>query len=156
MRCPHCGSMEDKVIDSRALAAGDATRRRRECMSCGYRYTSYERIEEKPLMVIKSGGRREPFERAKIERGVERSLEKRPVAAFAVERLVNEIEDTAVMAAGEAREVKAQVIGEAALDKLFELDRVAYIRFASVYRHFENLDEFVEEIGKLSRKRGKK
>jgi transcriptional repressor NrdR len=121
-------------------------------MSCGYRYTSYERIEEKPLMVIKSDGRRQPFDRAKIERGVERSLEKRPVAALAVERLVNEIEDSTMMAAGEAREIKAQVIGEAVLDRLFELDRVAYIRFASVYRHFENLDEFVEEIKKLSMK----
>jgi transcriptional repressor NrdR len=148
--------MEDKVTDSRTLAAGDATRRRRECTSCGYRYTSYERIEEKPLMVIKADGRRQPFDRAKIERGVERSLEKRPVAALAVERLVNEIEDAAVMAAGESREIKARVIGEAVLDKLFELDRVAYIRFASVYRHFENLDEFVEEIKRLSKKRGKK
>ncbi|MDR1469069.1 MAG: transcriptional regulator NrdR [Spirochaetaceae bacterium] len=156
MRCPRCGSMEDKVTDSRTLAAGDATRRRRECLSCGYRYTSYERIEEKPLMVIKADGRRQPFDRAKIERGVERSLEKRPVAVMAVERLVNEVEDAAVMAAGESREIRAQVIGEAVLDKLFELDRVAYIRFASVYRHFENLDEFVEEIKKLSKKRGKK
>jgi transcriptional repressor NrdR len=148
--------MEDKVTDSRLLVAGDVTRRRRECLSCGYRYTSYERVEEKPLMVIKSDGRRQPFDRAKIERGVERSLEKRPVAALAVERLVNEVEDAAVMSAGESREVRARVIGEAVLDKLFELDRVAYIRFASVYRHFENLDEFVEEIKKLSKKRGKK
>jgi transcriptional repressor NrdR len=146
--------MEDKVTDSRMLVAGDVTRRRRECLSCGYRYTSYERIEEKPLMVIKSDGRRQPFDRKKIERGVERSLEKRPVAALAVERLVNEVEDAAVMSAGESREVRAQVIGEAVLDKLFELDRVAYIRFASVYRHFENLGEFVEEIKKLSKKRG--
>jgi transcriptional repressor NrdR len=145
--------MDDKVTDTRTLAAGDATRRRRECMACGYRYTSYERIEQKPLMVIKADGRRQPFERAKIERGVERSLEKRPVAVMEVERLVNEIEDSATIAAGEAREVRAQVIGEAVLEKLFELDRVAYIRFASVYRHFENLDEFVEEIKKLSGKR---
>jgi transcriptional repressor NrdR len=145
--------MEDKVIDSRVLVAGDVTRRRRECLSCGYRYTSYERVEEKPLMVIKSDGRRQPFDRAKIERGVERSLEKRPVAALAVERLVNEVEDAAVMSAGESREIRAQVIGEAVLDKLFELDRVAYIRFASVYRHFENLDEFVEEIKELSVKK---
>jgi transcriptional repressor NrdR len=147
--------MEDKVTDSRALAAGDATRRRRECLSCGYRYTSYERIEEKPLMVIKTDGRRQPFDRAKIERGIERSLEKRPVAMMAVERLVNEVEDTAMMVAGETREIRSQVIGEAVLNKLFELDRVSYIRFASVYRHFENLDEFIEEIKKLSRNRKK-
>jgi transcriptional repressor NrdR len=148
--------MEDKVTDSRTLAAGDAIRRRRECMSCGYRYTSYERVEEKPLMVIKADGRRQPFDRTKIERGVERSIEKRPVAVMEIERLVNEVEDGVVMAAGETREIKTQFIGEAVLDKLFELDRVAYIRFASVYRHFENLDEFVEEIKKLSRKRGNK
>jgi transcriptional repressor NrdR len=146
--------MEDKVTDSRTLAAGDAIRRRRECASCGYRYTSYERIEEKPLMVVKVKGRREPFDRAKIERGVVRSLEKRPVAALEIERLVNEIEDGVVMAAGESREVETRFIGEMVLDKLFELDRVAYIRFASVYRHFEDLDEFVAEIKKLSRRRG--
>jgi transcriptional repressor NrdR len=148
--------MEDKVTDSRTLAAGDAVRRRRECISCGYRYTSYERIEEKPLMVIKAKGRREPFDRAKIERGVGRSLEKRPVAAMETERLVNEIEDGVVMAAGEAREIGTRFIGEMVLDKLFEIDRVAYIRFASVYRHFEDLDEFVAEIKKLSKRRGVK
>jgi transcriptional repressor NrdR len=146
--------MEDKVTDSRTLAEGGAIRRRRECMACGYRYTSYERIEEKPLMVIKTEGRREPFDRAKIERGVERSLEKRPVAVMEVERLVNEIEDGVVIAAGETREIGTHFIGEMVLDKLFELDRVAYIRFASVYRHFENLDEFVAEIDKLSKRRG--
>jgi transcriptional repressor NrdR len=95
--------MDDKVTDSRTLAAGDAIRRRRECISCGYRYTSYERIEEKPLMVIKADGRRQPFDRAKIERGIERSIEKRPVAVMEVECLVNEVEDGVVMAAGEAR-----------------------------------------------------
>jgi transcriptional repressor NrdR len=146
--------MDNKVADSRMLAAGDAIRRRRECISCGYRYTSYERIEEKPLMVVKAKGRREPFDRAKIERGVVRSLEKRPVAAMAIEQLVNEIEDGVVMFAGESREIETRFIGEMVLDKLFELDRVAYIRFASVYRHFEDLDEFVAEIKKLSRRRG--
>jgi transcriptional repressor NrdR len=146
--------MEDKVTDSRTLAAGGAIRRRRECVSCGYRYTSYERVEEKPLMVVKAKGRREPFDRAKIERGVARSLEKRPVAVLEIERLVNEIEDRVVMVAGESREIETRFIGEMVLDKLFELDRVAYIRFASVYRHFEDLDEFVAEIKKLSRRRG--
>lgn len=154
MRCPHCGSMEDKVTDSRTLAAGDAIRRRRECMSCGFRYTSYERIEEKPLMVIKRDGRREPFDRAKVEHGIERSIQKRPVSALEVERVVNEIEDSAVIMAGEAREVNTAALGDAVLGKLFELDRVAYIRFASVYRHFENLDEFVSEIKKLTKRKG--
>jgi transcriptional repressor NrdR len=148
--------MEDKVTDSRTLAEGNAIRRRRECVSCGYRYTSYERVEEKPLMVIKAKGRREPFDRAKIERGVTRSLEKRPVAALEIEHLVNGIEDGVVIAAGESREIETRFIGETVLDKLFELDRVAYIRFASVYRHFEDLDEFVAEIKKLSKRRGKK
>jgi transcriptional repressor NrdR len=148
--------MEDKVTNSRTLAEGNAIRRRRECVSCGYRYTSYERVEEKPLMVVKAKGRREPFDRAKIERGVARSLEKRTVAALEIEHLVNEIEDSVVIAAGESREIKTQFIGETVLDKLFELDRVAYIRFASVYRHFEDLDEFVAEIKKLSKRRGKR
>jgi transcriptional repressor NrdR len=145
--------MDDKVTDSRTLAAGDAIRRRRECTSCGYRYTSYERIEEKPLMLIKRDGRREPFERHKVEQGIERSIQKRPISALEVERIVNEIEDAAVMLAGESRELKASTLGDAVLTKLFELDNVAYIRFASVYRHFETLDEFVKEIKNLTQKR---
>jgi transcriptional repressor NrdR len=145
--------MEDRVTDSRTLAEGNAIRRRRECVSCGYRYTSYERVEEKPLMVVKAKGRREPFDRAKIERGVARSLEKRTVAMLEIEHLVNEIEDGVVIAAGESREIETRFIGETVLEKLFELDRVAYIRFASVYRHFEDLDEFVAEIKKLSKRK---
>ncbi|MDR0496127.1 MAG: transcriptional regulator NrdR, partial [Treponema sp.] len=93
MRCPHCGSFDDKVIESRTLANGDAIRRRRECSHCSYRFTSYERTEDKQFMVIKRGGRREPFDRAKIERGVGRALEKRPVSAMGIESLVNEVED---------------------------------------------------------------
>jgi transcriptional repressor NrdR len=146
----------DKVLDSRTLANGGAIRRRRLCGACGYRYTSYERIEEKPFMVVKRDGRREPFERAKIEAGLERAIQKRPVSPLNVERLVNEVEDKAVIAGGLAREIGSGAIGEMVLEKLGQLDNVAYIRFASVCRHFENLDEFISEIEKLGVKNDKK
>ena len=149
MRCPHCGSIDDKVIESRTLANGDAIRRRRECTGCGYRFTSYERTEDKQFMVIKRVGRREPFDRAKIEHGVSRALEKRPVSQMSIDSLVNEIEDQAAMMGKENHEIAAAVIGDLVLEKLAALDKVAYIRFASVYRHFENLDEFVREIQKI-------
>ena len=150
MRCPHCGNLDDKVIESRTLAHGEATRRRRECAHCGSRFTSYERIEDKPFMVIKRDGRREPFDREKIERGVQRALEKRPVSQLSIERLINEIEDAAAIEGKVNREIAAASIGELVLEKLGELDKVAYIRFASVYRQFENLDEFIREIRLLS------
>jgi transcriptional repressor NrdR len=146
VRCPHCGSFDDKVIESRTLANGDAIRRRRECLNCGYRFTSYERTEDKQFMVIKRGGRREPFDRAKIERGVSRALEKRPVSQMSIESLVNEIEDMAAIRGKVNHEIDAATIGDLVLEKLAALDKVAYIRFAAVYRHFENLDDFVREI----------
>ncbi|HOJ98532.1 MAG TPA: transcriptional regulator NrdR [Termitinemataceae bacterium] len=152
MRCPHCGSFNDKVVESRTLANGESIRRRRECIDCGYRFTSYERIEDKQFMVIKRDGRREPFDRAKIERGVQRALEKRPVSQMTIENLVNEIEDAVVIAGKANHEIPSTEIGEMVLKKLGEIDKVAYIRFASVYRHFENLDEFVQEIQKLGGK----
>jgi transcriptional repressor NrdR len=137
------------VNESRTLANGEAIRRRRECISCGYRFTSYERIEDKQFMVVKRDGRREPFDRAKIERGVQRALEKRPVSQMSIENIVNEIEDAAAMMSKGNHETDAAAIGDLVLEKLGALDKVAYIRFASVYRHFENLDEFVREIQKL-------
>ena len=146
MRCPHCGGVDDKVIESRTLANGDAIRRRRECSQCGYRFTSYERTEDKQFMVIKRGGRREPFDRAKIERGVSRALEKRPVSQMGIESLVNEIEDRAAIMGKINHEIDTAIIGDLVLEKLAALDKVAYIRFAAVYRHFENLDDFVREI----------
>jgi transcriptional repressor NrdR len=133
-------------VESRTLANGDAIRRRRECESCGCRFTSYERIEDKQFMVIKKDGRREPFDRTKIERGVQRALEKRPVSQMSIENLINEIEDQSAILGKMNHEIAAHVIGDLVLQKLAELDKVAYIRFASVYRHFENLDEFVREI----------
>lgn len=152
MRCPHCGNFDDKVIESRTLANGESIRRRRECNGCGYRFTSYERIEEKQFMVVKRDGRREPFDREKIERGVQRALEKRPVSQMTIENIVNEIEDAAVMRGKANHETASTEIGELVLEKLNQVDKVAYIRFASVYRHFEDMEQFVNEIQKLGGK----
>jgi transcriptional repressor NrdR len=149
VRCPHCGNSDDKVIESRTLANGDAIRRRRECNNCGFRFTSYERIEDKQFMVVKRDGRREPFDRRKIERGVERALEKRPISPMMIESLINQIEDQAAIEGKGSREISASSIGDLVLEKLALVDKVAYIRFASVYRHFENLDEFIREIQKM-------
>jgi transcriptional repressor NrdR len=149
MRCPHCGSIDDKVVESRTLANGEAIRRRRECERCGYRFTSYERTEDNQFMVIKKDGRREPFERDKIERGIKHALRKRPVSQLQIESLVNEIEDEAAIINKDSREIPSRVIGDLILERLGKLDKVAYIRFASVTRHFENLDEFIKEINIL-------
>lgn len=149
MRCPYCGSLDDKVIESRTMANGESIRRRRECISCGFRFTSYERIEEKPFMVVKLDGRRQPFDRSKLEKGIERALEKRPVSTNTLENIVNDIEDQAVMKGKVSREISTQELGELVLERLYSVDKVAYIRFASVYRHFENLDEFINEVNKL-------
>lgn len=149
MRCPYCGSLDDKVIESRTMANGESIRRRRECNSCGYRFTSYERIEEKPFMVVKRDGRREPFDRAKLERGIQRALEKRPVSTSMVDQLATEIEDEAVMRGKVSREISTADLGELVLQRLYGIDKVAYIRFASVYKHFENLDEFLTEVNNV-------
>ncbi len=149
MKCPHCGSLDDKVIDSRSLANGEAIRRRRECLSCNLRFTSYERIEEKPLMVVKRDGRREPFERSKIERGLIRSLEKRPISQMSIENFINEIEDEAAQLAKTSNEISSEAIGSMVLRRLYDLDKVAYIRFASVYRKYETAGEFIREIEAL-------
>ena len=137
MRCPYCGSLDDKVIESRTMANGEAIRRRRECMSCSYRFTSYERIEEKPFMVVKSDDRRQPFDRAKLEKGIERALEKRPVSTNMIENILNDIEDQAIMKGKTTREISTTDLGELVLERLRQVDKVAYIRFASVYKHFE-------------------
>ncbi|MBQ5999707.1 MAG: transcriptional repressor NrdR [Treponema sp.] len=146
MRCPYCGSLNDKVIESRTMANGESIRRRRECNACGYRFTSYERIEEKPFMVIKRDGRRQPFDRQKLEKGIERALEKRSVTTGTIENLVNEIEDAAIMGCKTTREISTSSLGELVLKRLYKLDKVAYIRFASAYKHFETLEEFLTEI----------
>ncbi len=154
MRCPLCGSDNDKVVESRANSTGTTIRRRRECLSCGYRFTSYEHIEEKQLMVIKRDGRREPFDRQKLERGVQTSLEKRPIPQPTVETLVNEIEDEVAIKQGGAREIETSLIGELVLAKLYDLDKVAYIRFASVYKMFEDVEAFKEELERLFTNKG--
>ena len=146
MRCPYCGSLDDKVIESRTMANGENIRRRRECSSCGYRFTSYERIEEKPLMVIKRDGRRQPFDREKLAKGIDRALEKRPVSTSMIDQIVTEIEDEAYSKGKTTREIPTSCLGEIVLERLNLVDKVAYIRFASVYKHFNNLDEFIKEV----------
>jgi len=149
MKCPLCGDLEDKVIESRQNISGTSLRRRRECLKCGYRFTSYERIEEIPLMVVKNDGRREPFDVKKVERGLVRALEKRPVSQVDIEELLNQLEDEAAMEGKANHEVTTRQLGELVMHKLEALDKVAYIRFASVYKRFKSVDEFIREIEKL-------
>jgi transcriptional repressor NrdR len=155
MRCPHCSSLEDRVLESRMLAGGESVRRRRECLNCTYRFTSYERIEEKQLMVVKNNGRREPFSRKKLERGIRRALEKRHVSQVAIEEMLNDLEDEAALLGTGNNEIISSQIGEMVLRRLYLTDKVAYIRFASVYRNYENVEEFVGEIEKLPGLSGK-
>ncbi len=149
MRCPSCGSLDDKVIESRTMINGESIRRRRECNVCHYRFTSYERIEEKPFMVVKRDGRREPFDQEKLSRGIERALEKRPVSTSMVDQIVTEIEDESYEKGKTSREITTSDLGEIVLKRLNDVDKVAYIRFASVYKHFNNLDEFITEVKKI-------
>lgn len=132
-------------MESRTLAQGDCIRRRRECIACGYRFTSYEHIEEKPFMVIKKTAEGSLWPQ-KLEKGIERALEKRPVSLNAIENIVTEIEDQAVLSSGLNKEIETTALGEMVLSRLYSVDKVAYIRFASVYKQFSNLDEFVNEV----------
>ena len=144
MICPFCSHLKDKVVDSRESGAGDTIRRRRECLECGRRFTSYERIELVPVMVVKKDGQREAFDRAKLLVGLHRACEKRPIPVKAVHGIVDEIEQ--FLQEDPDREVEATVIGEMVMDRLRELDKVAYVRFASVYRQFEDVHEFMNEL----------
>jgi transcriptional repressor NrdR len=144
VKCPFCGHAKDKVVDSRESGTGDAIRRRRECLDCGRRFTSYERIDEIPYLVIKKDGRREAFNRQKLLAGLHRACEKRPVSAKALADIVDEIEQLVQDAPD--REIEAARIGERAMDRLKDLDKVAYVRFASVYRQFEDVEEFMSEL----------
>lgn len=144
MKCPYCNHLKDKVVDSREVGAGDAIRRRRECLSCGRRFTSYERIEEVPYLVVKKDGRREAFDRGKLLAGLHRACEKRPVSAKALTEIVDQIEQ--MIQEAPDREVEARQVGERVMEKLRELDKVAYVRFASVYRQFEDVEEFMQEL----------
>jgi len=148
MKCPFCQSLEDKVLESRESDEGKVIRRRRECQSCRGRFTSYERVEEKPIMVIKRDGRRESFSREKIRKGLIRACEKRPVPALAIDQLVDEIEKGIHHKDG--REVLSSAIGQMIMERLISIDKIAYIRFASVYRKFEDLSEFVKEVQEIT------
>jgi transcriptional repressor NrdR len=147
VKCPFCAHLKDKVVDSRESGSGDAIRRRRECLGCGRRFTSYERIEEIPYFVIKKDGRREAFDRGKLMAGLHRACEKRPVSAKALAGLVDEIEQR--VQDSPDRELEARAIGERVMERLKELDKVAYVRFASVYRRFEDAQEFMAELRDL-------
>ncbi|ABS26933.1 transcriptional regulator NrdR [Anaeromyxobacter sp. Fw109-5] len=150
MRCPWCGHLEDRVVDSREAGDGQATRRRRECLGCTRRFTTYERIEEILPHVVKKDGRREPFDRKKIVEGVARACQKRPVSAEEIEALVSGVERQ-LQELGE-REIRTVAIGEAVMQRLRRLDEVAYVRFASVYRAFRDVGEFMTELEGLGRK----
>jgi transcriptional repressor NrdR len=151
MRCPYCGHLEDRVVDSREAADGQATRRRRECLGCARRFTTYERIEEIMPAVVKKDGRREPWDRKKILEGLTRACQKRPVSAAQIEALVSAVERQ-VQELGE-KEVQSRVVGEAVVRRLRELDPVAFVRFASVYRAFEDVGDFMSELEGLAGKK---
>ena len=144
MKCPFCGYKEDKVVDSRATAEESAVRRRRECLKCAKRFTTYEYVEDVSLLVIKKDGRREPFDRKKILSGIMRACEKRPISMEKMEDVVTQIE-RAIQKKSD-REVAANRIGELIMEKLKALDEVAYVRFASVYRQFKDVGQFMEEL----------
>ncbi|MDP9148369.1 MAG: transcriptional regulator NrdR [Myxococcota bacterium] len=151
MRCPFCSHLESKVIDSRVSTAGDVIRRRRECEACVRRFTSRERVEDVLPVVVKKEGVREPFDREKVLRGVRLACNKRPVPMDGIARFIDELERELIE--GEAKEVRSQEIGERVMRKLRELDEVAYVRFASVYRRFGDIDEFRTELEKMARSR---
>lgn len=144
MRCPYCGSTDDKVVDSRSTRDGGAVRRRRECLDCGRRFTTYEKIEGSVLMVVKRDGSREAFDRSKILTGILKACEKRPVSGEAIEQMVDSIE--AELHNKWEKEVKSTEIGEMVMQRLHDMDEVAYVRFASVYRQFRDITDFMQEI----------
>jgi transcriptional repressor NrdR len=147
MRCPFCGGGDDRVVDSREGRDGEVIRRRRECVACGRRFTSYETIEEIPYMVVKNDGRRERFDRKKLRAGLVKACEKRPVPSARLDAIVDEIETR--LHDSEEREIQTSQVGSLVMERLRELDKVAYVRFASVYRKFEDVDEFLHELKSL-------
>lgn len=146
MRCPFCNTTDDTVIDSRPLDDDAVIRRRRECIACHKRYTTYERVETTPLMVIKRSGGREPFDRAKVRAGIVSACRKRPISADTIEAMVNEIEHSLHEC---GNEVQSSLIGDKIIARLKAVDDVAYVRFASVYKQFDNVDTFLDEIKQL-------
>ncbi len=149
MKCPFCGSFQDQVLDSRPIEHTSAVRRRRECLECKKRYTTFERPEEVTLMVVKSDQSREPFDRKKMWAGIDRACRKRPVAVETIDKIVSEVENE--LMSEYVMEIPSHIIGQRLLDKLWDIDLVAYIRFASVYRKFGDVDTFMEELKKLKK-----
>ncbi len=147
MRCPYCSYSESKVIDSRPAEEGTTIRRRRECLSCGKRFTTYEIMERLPLLVIKRDGSRQSFDRMKVIGGMVKACEKRPVPVDEIERVADEIEQE--LQSSLEREVSSAQIGEMIMDRLKDMDQVAYVRFASVYRQFKDINTFLDELNKL-------
>ncbi len=144
MKCRYCMSPDSKVVDTRSAEDGESIRRRRECVNCGRRFTTYEKVEELPVMVVKKDGKREPFDSQKIRAGVMKACEKRPVSAMDQDRLVNDVEKEIFNLL--EQEVKSELIGEMVMNRLRELDEVAYVRFASVYRQFKDINTFMAEL----------
>ena len=147
MKCPFCIAADTSVIDSRPADDNASIRRRRQCETCGKRFTTYEKLETMPLMIVKKDNSREPYERSKIEAGIIRSCHKRPVSSEQISSLVDQIENA--LFSKEEREISSSVIGEMVMEKLKDLDPVAYVRFASVYREFKDVDTFMQELTKL-------
>ena len=154
MRCPFCRHQEDKVVDSRSSADEVSTRRRRECLRCGKRFTTYEHVEHRSLMIVKKDGRREHFDRQKLLAGMLKACEKRPVSMAALERMVDDVERE--LSTPLAREVSSSDIGERVMKRLHALDPVAYVRFASVYREFKDVEQFMRELKILLARRTKR
>ena len=146
MKCPYCGFQESKVVDSRPADDG-SIRRRRECLQCERRFTTYETVESPPMVVIKKDGSRQSFDRSKVLRGIQRSCEKRPVPVAEMERMTTEIEQE--LQNNLEREISTELVGEMVMDKLKKADEVAYVRFASVYRQFKDINTFMSELNKL-------
>jgi transcriptional repressor NrdR len=147
MRCPFCAAAEDRVVDSRESRDSGTVRRRRECLSCGRRFTTYEKVEEIAYKVVKNDGSRQDFDRAKLLRGLETACEKRPVSPLQLEEIANGAEN--LLAEREDREISTRDLGAFLMERLSEIDQVAYVRFASVYRRFEDVGEFMEELKTL-------
>jgi transcriptional repressor NrdR len=147
MKCPFCGNLEDKVIDSRTSREGNAIRRRRECLKCSKRFTSYERVEDIIPMVVKKDGRREPFEREKVLTGLKKACEKRPIGMETLEGLTDSIEKRLIGL--NVKEIQSTWVGEEVMSSLRDLDKVAYVRFASVYRQFKDINELMNEVKNL-------
>ena len=147
MKCPYCGYKESKVVDSRPAEEGSSIRRRRECINCGRRFTTYEKVETIPLIIIKKDENREPYDRSKIEAGVLRACHKRPISVNQINQLVDEVETEIFNM--EEKEIPSRVIGELVMDKLKDLEAVAYVRFASVYREFKDINTFMDELKKV-------